>query len=232
MLGGWKTKQFLYYLPAKILAWKGYHCIVYTYEPAVLSPDVARTRESLHAIQDDSIQQIKMLKEQGVKDFSIFGFSLGSVIACMVADKEPAVSKVILNTSGASLAASVWSWDNRAPGFKQSLLDQGYTLEKLEQAWYALAPAHNIEHFHDKQVLMYLAVRDTVIPYTQGKQLAALMRNKEVSFELITNKRAVHAVAGIFNIYRIKRYLRFLQARRSDRKLGQTSSELDNHTLL
>lgn len=212
MLGGWKTKQFLYAIPAKILAWKGYHCIVYTYEPSVLSPDVARTRESFHAIQSDILQRIHTLKEQGRHEFSIFGFSLGSVIACMAADIEPSVSKVVLNTASTSVAATVWSWDNRAPGFKQSLLEQGYTLEKLEQEWYGLAPAHNIEHFNGKQVLMYLAVRDTVVPYTQGKQLAAMMRNKEIPLEIIINKRGIHVVAGILNIYRIGRYARFLDS--------------------
>lgn len=211
ILGGWKTKQLLYFIPAQILAWKGYRCIVYTYEPSVLSPDVPRTREALHVIQDDIIQRIKVLKEEGIDDFSIYGFSLGSVISCMVADKEPAISRVILNTTGVSLAAAVWSWDDKMPGFKQSLIEQGYTLKKLEQEWYDLAPTNNVENFRDKQVLMYLAINDQVIPYTLGKQLAAQLRTQEVLLELITNKHGSHATAGMLNVYRVKRYLRFLQ---------------------
>lgn len=212
MLGGWKTKQFLYCIPAKILARKGYHCIVYTYEPSVFSPDVVRTRESLHAIQNDILKRIETLKGKGVASFALYGFSLGSVIGCMVANKEPSITKVVLNTVGTSMAAAVWTWDDRLPGFKQSLIDQGYNVEKLKQAWQDTAPEHNINNFHDKQVLMYLAVRDIVIPYDQGRQLAALMRNQEIPLELTINKFGGHAISGVLNLYAIRRYLRFLKS--------------------
>lgn len=212
MLGGWKTKQFLYALPAKILARKGYRCIVYTYEPSIFSPDVTRTRESLHAVKDDILQRIEALKAKGIKDFSLYGFSLGSVIGCMAANNEPLITKIVLNTVGTSMAAAVWTWDNRAPGFKQSLVDQGYDLEKLEDAWRTVAPAHNIGNFHAKRVLMYLAAHDVVIPFAQGKQLAAMMRNQEAPLELHINKYGGHAIAGVFNIYRMKKYLRFFES--------------------
>lgn len=213
ILGGWKTKQWLYVIPATLLKLNGYRCIVYTYDPSVLSPNVDQTRESMISIRDAILAKIAEMKEQGGKDFSLFGFSLGAVLACMVADKDREISKVILNTVGASFAASVWSWDDRMPGFKRSLQSQGYTLEKLERSWHDLAPVHNLGNLGDAKLLIYIARQDKVIPYDQGKRFVAAVRNKELSHQLIVNKWGSHAVAGMLNFLRFHKNLTFLQRR-------------------
>lgn len=211
LLGGWKTKQWLYVLPAILLSRRGYRCIVYTYDKSVLSPDVERTSRSLQTIRDAVLAHIAELKKQGISSFSLFGFSLGAMLACMIANKSSDVTKAVLNTVGASLAATVWSWDDKMPGFKKSLQSQGYTLEKLEDSWHDLAPANNIANLTNAPILVYLAQHDKVIPYAQGQQFITELQRKMLPHKLIINRWGSHSVAGVYNILNIGRYDQFLK---------------------
>jgi predicted esterase len=211
LLGGWKTKQWLYILPAILLSRRGCRCIVYTYDKSVLSPDVERTNRSLHAIRDAVLAHIAELKTQGATSFALFGFSLGTMLACMIANKSSDIKKIVLNTVGASLAATVWSWDDTMPGFKKALQSQGYTLEKLEDSWHDLAPANNLTNLNHVQILIYLAQHDQVIPYTLGRQFVTALQRKKLPHKLIINRWGSHSVAGAYNILNIGRYDQFLK---------------------
>jgi pimeloyl-ACP methyl ester carboxylesterase len=218
-LAGWKTRQWLYWLPAQRLARRGYRCLAYTYDDEVFSPDVERTVKSLQEIKAAVLKQIETLQAVGCDDIALVGFSLGTMLAMMVADESPAVSRVVLNLTGTSPADAVWTWDVINPPFKQALTDQGISLTQLSETWAPLAPSNRLAHLEGKQLLVYLAVRDKVIPHDQGIQLVTEMERLGYKPTVITNAFGGHTIAGIYNLIRIRSYARFLDVswpRRTD----------------
>ena len=212
LLAGWYNKLWMFWIFSKILSINGYRCITYAYDGDVFSPDVEKTSIYIKEIQGDLLKRITQLKQEGCKDFSIFGTSLGSMIALMVADKTSDVSKVILNTTGIDVAEAVWSWDNINPTFKEELVKQKLTLPKLKTLWNDIPPASNIANLGNKKILIYLTEIDEVIPFNLGKSIVKEFNERKYNYTLITNKHLKHLYAGAYNLFNAKVYLNFLRA--------------------
>ena len=201
----------MYWLPARILVRNDYYCIVYAYDNDVFSPDSDRTIECLSAVRDGVLNEIRGLKAQGYQEFSIFGFSLGTMIAFMVADRSRDVGKIIVNLTSTDPAEAVWTWDHINVGFKQGLLEQHLTLDKLRRLWAPIAPVHNMSHLQGKQILIYLAKHDRLLPHEQAKEIVNLIRRAGYDFQVVINKYGGHTLAGIWNLINARIYLRFLK---------------------
>jgi esterase/lipase len=145
LLTGWRNRLWMYWPFAKILSLNGFYCITYAYDDEIFSPDTAKTVRYLTEVRDDVLITIKKLKKEGTKDFSIFGTSLGSMIALMIANNSKGVSKIILNTTGSDIAEIVWSWNKIFSWFKEDLLEQGFILDKLEKVWSSITPKNNTD---------------------------------------------------------------------------------------
>lgn len=211
LLGGWSTKPWLYWLPAHIIRLSGYRVIVYTYAPNVFSPNVNQTVTSLTTIRDAILGQIANFKAEGHHQFSVIGFSLGSIIAFMVANRSPEITHVVFNLTGTGPAEAAWSWDHLDPGFKQQLLAQNLTLSELTERWSNLAPINNLDHLGGKQILICLAKHDQRIPYNQGRNLLDHFKHAGLQYKLIENQYLGHGAAGILNLLRASTYIKFLR---------------------
>lgn len=212
LLAGWQNKIWMYGLFAKILARNGYYCIAYAYNNSVLSPDTKKTVMYLTDVRNNILNRIGELKKEGYTDFSIFGTSLGSVIALMVANKTPDISKVILNTPGIDMAQTIWGWDKVKTYFKKALIEQNFTLEKLIAVWKPISPSSNIDNLHGKRILVYLSKNDRMIPYHQGQKLVRELESKKYDVKVITNNHVGHLLAGALNLLKAKTYLEFLNS--------------------
>lgn len=211
LFAGWHSKLWMYWLFSKILSSNGYYCITYAYDNDVFSPDTQKTTKHLNEIKDDVLSKIKKLKNEGRNEFYIFGTSLGSMIALMVADKSPDISKIILNTIGIDISETVWGWNNIYPEFKKKLIKQNLTLEKLKKVWSPITPANNINNLKNKKILIYLSKKDEVIPYDLGKSLVIEFEKKNYNYNLVINKNLKHTYTGIFNLINARHYLMFLK---------------------
>jgi esterase/lipase len=211
LLGGWTYQPWLLGLFGRLIALRGYYCVAYTYDDEVFSPDVKKTVDSLVAIKDAILEHIAALKTSGRDTFYVFGTSLGTVLATMVANESPDVKKVILNTTGADVAKSVWTWDDVKPWFKNALLKQGLDEKKLVEQWSAIAPVNNIKNFKQKPVLVFLAQNDRTIPFDQGRVLVSKLDVLGAPYEVAINRTFGHAMAGLFNLANVGRYIKFLR---------------------
>lgn len=210
LIGGWTYKPRLLWLPAIILKRSGYYCITYTYPNDTFSPNYQKTVKDLLEIKKDILLKIKQLKEEGYKTFYVFGTSLGTVLATLVANESSDVSKIILNTTGADTAESVWSWDKINLYFKQDLHKQNITLEKLINHWKPISPQFNMDKLRDKDILIYLSKNDELIPYSQGEKFVEKCKENKYNYRVVINQHLKHGLAGMYNLLNANIYLRFL----------------------
>lgn len=161
---------------AKLLSWRGITvfeiAMPYHFERSrpgsahadyMLGPNVGRTMQSVRQAVLDGRKLIRWLKNEGYRDISVLGMSLGSWVAGLVAAHEPAVTKASLFLTAGSLADMVWS--GRATRLIRESLEPAITLSSLNKVWGPI----NMENFAgslsrpnlDLQIV--LAKRDKVV---------------------------------------------------------------------
>ncbi|MDE2591031.1 MAG: prolyl oligopeptidase family serine peptidase [Patescibacteria group bacterium] len=210
LLAGWQNKLWMFRVFAALLALNGFYCITYAYDDDVFSSDTEKTVRNILHVRDGILSKIVLLRKEGYSDFSIFGTSLGSVIALLVANVSPDISKIILNTTGYDFAETVWSWNSGNQYFKKELQSKHFTLEKLQVVWAPINPGQNIDAIHGGKFLVYLSKKDEIIPYRFGVQLVDRLKENGNECTIITNKTLGHILAGIYNLCHFPVYLRFL----------------------
>jgi esterase/lipase len=211
LLGGWTYQPWLLAIFARLIALRGYYCIAYTYDDDVFSPDYKKTVDSLLGLKDEILTHIKELHAGGRDTFYVLGTSLGSILAVLVANESPEISKVVLNTTGGDVAKTVWSWDVVKPWFKNALLKQQLTEKDLIEYWKPISPLYNLKNLKNKEVLVYLAQNDRTIPFDQGRALVSKLDVLGAPYEVVINRRLSHAQAGLFNLANTRRYVSFLR---------------------
>ncbi|MBI3290312.1 alpha/beta hydrolase [Candidatus Microgenomates bacterium] len=212
LLTGWHNKIWEYWITAKTLQLNGFNCVTYEYDGDTLSPNTKQTVEKVTAIEEDILEKIKKLKERGHSEFAIFGTSLGSLIALMVGNRSPDVSKIILNTTGSDLAQTVWSWDKVNKGFKEKLIDEDLTLDRLEKIWRKITPINNVDNLKNKKLLIYLSEKDEIIPFVLGRELVEDLKKKNYDTTVIVNPYLDHFLTGAIDLFKANTYLKFLKS--------------------
>ncbi|HSX10056.1 MAG TPA: prolyl oligopeptidase family serine peptidase [Candidatus Saccharimonadales bacterium] len=212
LFSGWRMNLSLLLLPIKILERNGFYCICYTYDNDVFSTNIPQTVHNIQSIKNDVLEAISQLKTNGYTNFSVISVSLGGVIAMLVGNESKDVKKIIFNTGGADIALNVWTSSITRGKFKQEIIDQGYTLESLREAWRSINPLDNIENLRDKKILIYLAQKDNAIPFLNGMMVVGAFQKKKYSYSLIVNTKFGHLLTGIYNSLNAKVYLDFLNS--------------------
>lgn len=211
VFSGWRSTQWQYWFVGKTLQAYGYKACVYTYDQSILSPDVQQTVKNFTTVKKDVLQRIRSLSKKEQKDIGVFGNSLGTLLAFMVADQAPTVTTIIANLTCADVAEVVWSWDRIEKGFKEQLQKQNITLPALQTFWASLSPVNHLLTIANKDILLYAAEKDEIIPYDQAKTLIEACKVKNPRTEAIINTRHSHVMSAIINILRYETYINFLQ---------------------
>lgn len=134
-----------------------------SYADYMLSPSLGRTIQSVRQAVLDGRKLIRWLKEKGYRKISVFGMSLGSWVAGIIAAHDLAVSKASLFLSAGSLADMVWT--GRATRAIRQSVEPHIELIDLRKAWGPL----DIENFAgrltrpDLDIQIAIAKRDNVV---------------------------------------------------------------------
>jgi esterase/lipase len=212
VLSGWTNTLSMFYPVGKILEWAGFYVVVYAYNPNILDPDIYATKQRIQSVVDDIGERIQALKKEDHTMFSVFGTSIGTLIALRVANKSKIVRKVILNISGANISDSVWGWGRREfPYFHEYFHTNHITLSQIRSVWKSIQPLHNINHLDGKKILIYMSKRDDIVPYSQQKLLVKEMKKRNISLLVYTNNCLPHVPTIIYNLMLFCRYINFLQ---------------------
>ena len=129
----------------------------------MLSANLGRTIQSARQAVLDGRKLIRWLRDEGYRDISVLGMSLGSWVAGLVAAHDPAVSRASLFLTAGSLADMVWT--GRATRAIRYSLEPEIDLTDLRRAWGPL----NLENYAhrlartDLALHVVLARRDKVV---------------------------------------------------------------------
>lgn len=133
------------------------------YADYMLSPNLGLTLQSMKQAVSDGLDLVRWLSLQGYEKIGVFGTSLGSWVAGLVAAQEEAVSKAALFLVGGSLADMVWS--GRATRNIRSSLEPCIALDDLRRAWGPLDLCNSASRLARAglKIQMVLADRDRVV---------------------------------------------------------------------
>lgn len=213
ILGGWgKLGSFIntYLFFSKIHQFYGFHCITYAYNHDIMTENISETVKNFNQLKHDILKRIKILKGQGKTEFSIFGVSLGTVLALMAANEDQSIKKIILNLPGSSLTETVWGWSKIEDGFKEKLVNRGISLIQLKQTWSSLEPVNNLNKITNREFLIYMAKQDKTIPFYQGQLLTKEIKNNNKVVKTVINQYFSHSLSALLNFLNFKIYVNFL----------------------
>ena len=134
---------------------------------------------------------MKNLKKGGIKQFTVIGTSVGSMVAIKTANHEPAVKKLILNTPGNCQAEIIWS-SIRLRYIKKYLEKQGMSITKLKKLWEEMLPENNLDKLKGKELFINLSRADLVVPYANGQKLVGKMREIGLNPTVMENNNLGH----------------------------------------
>jgi len=208
---GMGTRVGLYKKPINRMVEAGFHVIAFDFEARLVrsgEPDL--WLDVGQKVSDTVKQQIKKLSTEGVKGFSCFGVSMGTLMAIKCAADNSEIKKIIINLTYGSVADNVWTWRAIKPA-KTRAKQLGYTLKELDKKLAPISPIPNASKLKGKEVLIYLARRDKVLLYTQSVQFKDALDRAGVEYEYIENKYFGHIISGIINFKKHTVWLEFLE---------------------
>ncbi len=209
----WPAGSWYLWFLGRLLAAHKFKVIIYSLDRYIFQLDPILIAKQFTLIKKDALSSIKSLPKRQRNNINIMGISFGSMLAFMVANDLPSVSKIIANLSGADMAQIVWSWDKVMKGFKNQLRKKKWTLQKLQDIWFDLSPINNLDRLTGKKILLYAAEKDEVIPYSQAKNLIEALDDYGIEYQTVVNIRHNHVISCLINILKFDTYLRFLNTR-------------------
>lgn len=157
---------------------KGFATLAYGFPREILAGQAKEVPSIFSFIQKTVQEDIDQLTDvYHFETIEVIGFSLGAVLASMVANGNEKINTVSLIVPGSSLAGSLWD-GIRTQGLRKKYEKEGYTKTSLENLWQSLAPEENISHFEKKHVFIALSRADKVIPFMYGKNLIEVLSGK------------------------------------------------------
>ena len=206
-----KTKYWLYYPVIRNLTKAGYYVVVYDINAdAILKGEPEDFLNLADHIVLDVQSQVENFKQAGVKKFSTFGVSMGTLFALRISVDIPDIKKVVANLTYGSFADNVWSW-KPASKLKRRLEGAGINKAALENLLTPISPLSMAPKLKGKKLLLYLAKNDKVILFSQSSQFKEALDRAGINYIYHQNNKFGHLISGVINNSRPKIYLDFLK---------------------
>lgn len=211
IFAGWEMRQWQLWLLGQLFTSYGFKSIILTWDVSILTSDPELTLERYMAVKNKCLEIISHLPKRQQQHISLFGMSQSAGLTMMVANAVPRLENIVLNLPGADLAEIAWTWDEVVPELKKSLRKKKISLKTLKEVWAPLSPINNLTHLKVKKILVYLARRDELIPFSQQEQLVSALKAHHVKVTGLINTRHHHLLSTIINLLKFDVYMSFLK---------------------
>lgn len=199
------TKIGWYRLSIRRLQRRGYSCIVYDYPTAMTRNEASleRWRLFFEQIVADAQSRLHRLEQNGATNFYAYGVSMGTLVANKLTRETAEIHHVVLNLTYGDVARNVWTfWGiNEA---KQVFMQQGLNEADLRKHLKYADPIVNAKGLQGKKVMLHLARRDRILPYTQTKKTLEAFQAARLDLTYKENKYLGHFFGAIKNMMDIR----------------------------
>jgi len=155
--------------PKKIL--KRTNLDIYILPKTIIQPNPKLTNKFLNKILNTAIKNQK--KNYPKKEVNVLGISIGNVLSFRFAEHFK-VNRFLSVVPGSKLAECIWESISTHKIAKNS----GKTLKDYQRDLKNYNPIESIPRINPKISEIHLGLRDLMIPYKRGKELAEAMKKK------------------------------------------------------
>lgn len=191
---------------------KNYTIVFYRLPNRLLTDDPKEVIKYFKVAKKDVIETADTLVNQGYENFSIFGTSLSTIIALMVANSDNRFKKIILSLPGNDFAQCFWECKQLlVKTIRNKMQANNIGLIELKKYWKNLAPINNINNINKRKILVFLAKNDKVVFYKYGVELLRSMEKRKINFEFDINNVFGHYLSGLKPLLFPKKIAKFLE---------------------
>ena len=211
ILPQWMGKAVFYKLLIRRLRNK-YTLVIYQLPYRLLNENPLEVIRHFNEAKEDILETVNTLENQGYDEFSIFGTSLSTALALMVANSDKRFKKIIIGLSGSHLSKSFWNSNQLlVKNIKDKMCAKGMNLAKLAKYWKTLEPVNNIQNLKGKKLYIYLSKNDNISPYKYGLELLDKIKKEKIDFNLYIDNIFGHYITGFKQLLFPKRLIKFLE---------------------
>ena len=215
---GIRRWQFrLPFAPIGYLRRAGYQVVCYDFSSSVPWWHAQTIVRVLEEIYTDVEKRATAYQQQGVKDFSAFGVSMGTIFAAYCTAHIPAIQKVVLNLCYADVPQTIIDFPrmilapNRA---SQRMVKRAGGEADLRALLDKFSPLNFADKLAKKRVLLYLGRNDRIMRYANTSQLREALRQHGAELYYLENPRFDHYFNALINNLRAKTFMTFLEENR------------------
>lgn len=207
---GMGTRTWLYSLSIRRLVKHDYKVVAYDFAAGIVkNGDADNLLDVINRVSRSVKRHIETFQKAGDVSFAVFGVSMGTLMAIKVAGENDAIKKVVINLTYGSVAENIWTWKLMESARGRSI-EQGYSMETLDQKLAPVSPIPNAVRLKGKDVLLYLSRKDKILLFEQSRQFKDALDHHAVNYTYVQNDKRGHIIAGYQNMRNHNRWLRFL----------------------
>lgn len=169
--------------------------IIYNPPNTLLSSDPLISKQSYQEIIKDIEKTL-----QDHKPKTTYGFSLGITLSCIASNISNDIEKLILSVPGERIAPIMWHSPITRAVVKEAKA-QGHSLEDFQKALEEFDPVNNLDDLKGKDIRVFLAKKDSIVPYRHGKKLVEIMRRANLNPKVITIPFLGHFLGGLYSMH-------------------------------
>lgn len=190
----------------------GYQVIAFAYPNDVLNPNLKESLRNIKEVTRRALSEISVLKKEGNSIAGVFGNSLGSVFCFTTAAESNDFKKIIVNTTGATISGTVWSWGHRHnPYFRMYFDKEKISQKDLVHVWELIESINLVPKLKGKEILLYYGKKDEIIPAKQAELLIDVFKENNVEYQIKSNSIFKHIPTLLINLLNFSVWVSFLK---------------------
>jgi len=167
----------------------------------LLEANAPRVIASFASSSNEIINELKAVNSRhNYQALDFISVSLGTVVMVLVSEKVTDFTSVTMVVPGSSLARGVWQ-GQATQNIRDSLEQQGYTEESLDEEWQSLRPSEHVACFTGKPVHVVTSLTDQIVPPQLQQEMVDDLRMAGANVTVNTSNLGHYAAAARYYLF-------------------------------
>ena len=200
-LTSYRAPWFVYTLSIYKLRRNGYEVVVYDFKDEILDNDNPQILiDTVNNLNEDMQGRVKEYEKRGIHIFDGVGSSLGSFLLYNYAVRYP-LRKLALNIVTRLANVIFGASDENILKTRQSYVNKGYNLRKLEEAWKEIDSPSLGSRLKSKETLVFTALNDKYVTRASSEAAIRGIKSSQTHLKVVQNQRSGHTTSVLKNAH-------------------------------